>query len=119
MIGALIVGAVGYAFLLRMEPSSTYAGMLAAQVMVRLGIGAVVPLTTSMLLSSVSAAQVGTASAALNALRQAGAAIGVAVFGALMATSPTWGFQVAVLLSAGLIAAVAVVAILLSARSAA
>jgi DHA2 family methylenomycin A resistance protein-like MFS transporter len=117
MIGSLIVGAVGYALLLRMEPSSTYASMLAAQVMVRLGIGATVPLTTSMLLSSVSAAQVGTASAALNALRQAGAAIGVAVFGALMATSPTWGFQVAILLSAGLLAGAAVVAALLAARS--
>jgi len=109
MIGALMVSAVGYALLLRTEPSSTYAEMLAAQVMVRLGIGATVPLTTSMLLSSVSAAQVGTASAALNALRQVGAAIGVATFGALMATSPTWGFKMAVLLSAGLLAAAAVV----------
>ena len=117
MIGSLMVGAVGYALLLRMEPSSIYASMLAAQVMVRLGIGATVPLTTSMLLSSASAAQVGTASAALNALRQAGAAIGVAVFGALMATSPTWGFQVAALLSAGLLAGAAVVAALLAARS--
>lgn len=117
MIGPLMVGAIGYALLLQMEPSSTYASMLTAQVMVRLGIGAAVPLTTSMLLSSVSAAQVGTASAALNGLRQAGAAIGVAVFGALMATSPTWGFQVTALLSARLLAAGAVVAALLSARS--
>ena len=117
MIAALMAGAGGYALLLRMEPSSTYAEMLAAQVMVRLGIGATVPLTTSMLLSSVSATQVGTASAALNALRQAGAAIGVAVFGALMITSPTWGLHVAVILSAGLLAATAVVAALLPARS--
>ncbi|QOZ67336.1 MFS transporter [Bradyrhizobium arachidis] len=114
MIAALMVCVSGYALLLRMEPSSTYAEMLAAQIMVRLGIGASVPLTTSMLLSSISATQVGTASAALNALRQAGAAIGVAVFGALMVTSPSWGFQMAALLSAVLLAAAAIVVVVLS-----
>jgi MFS transporter, DHA2 family, methylenomycin A resistance protein len=108
IVGALVVGAIGYALLLRMETSSLYLEMLPAQLMARLGVGAAVPLTTSMLLSAVLAAQAGVASAALNTVRQAGAAIGVAVFGALMNGDPTRGFHVAVILSAVLLTTAAI-----------
>ena len=113
-VGALAIGAVGYALLLWMGPTSSYLEMLPAQLIARLGIGAVVPLTTAMLLSAVPSGQAGIASAALNAVRQSGAAIGVAAFGALMNGDPTRGFHVAVALSAALLAMAAVTAALQS-----
>jgi DHA2 family methylenomycin A resistance protein-like MFS transporter len=114
IIAALAAAALGYALLLRMEPSSTYLEMLAAQTIARFGIGAAVPLTTAMLLSATSRAQSGIASAGLNAVRQTGAALGVAMFGAFMNTDPVYGFELAIELAAGLlVAAMAGTAILL------
>jgi MFS transporter, DHA2 family, methylenomycin A resistance protein len=97
-----------YALLLRMEPSSAYLEMLPAQIIARFGVGAAVPLTTSMLLSATSRAQSGIASAGLNAVRQTGAAIGVAMFGAFMNTDAVHGFKIAIGLAAGLLLAVTV-----------
>ncbi len=77
--------------------------MLPAQLLARLGMGAAIPLTTSLLLAA--KAQAGIASAGLNAIRQAGAAIGVAVFGALMNGNPSRGFEIAVMVSVGLLLA--------------
>jgi len=111
ILGALVAAALGYALLLRMEPSSTYLHMLPAQILARLGIGAAIPLTTSMLLSAASKAQAGIASAGLNAVRQAGAAIGVAVFGALMSGDAPRGFEIAIMVSAGLLFAAVATAV--------
>jgi DHA2 family methylenomycin A resistance protein-like MFS transporter len=108
IVGALAASALGYALLLRMEPSSAYLEMLPAQIIARFGIGAAVPLTTSMLLSATSRAQSGIASAGLNAVRQTGAAIGVAMFGAFMNTDAVHGFKIAIGLAAGLLLAVTV-----------
>lgn len=108
IVGALAIAGIGHALLLGMEPSSTYVEMLLAQTMARLGIGAAVPLTTAMLLSATSKAQSGVASAGLNAIRQAGAALGVAIFGAFMNTDTVHGFQLAVGSAAGLLLAVMV-----------
>ena len=114
IVGALAAATLGYALLLQMEPSSSYVAMLAAQIMARLGIGAAVPLTTAMLLSATPKAQAGIASAGLNAVRQTGAALGVAMFGAFMVGNPVHGFTFAIALAAGLLlVAMSVAALLL------
>lgn len=110
---ALAAAALGYALLLRMEPSSSYLAMLPAQLVARFGIGAAVPLTTAMLLSATSRARSGIASAGLNAVRQTGAAIGVAVFGAFMNSDAAHGFEIAIGLASGLLLAVTAGAALL------
>ena len=82
VVGAL-VDACGFALLSTLGPSSSYLWMLPAFALLPLGMGTGVPAMTTCVLSSVDASMAGVASAALNAARQAGGAIGVALFGTL------------------------------------
>ncbi len=84
VIGAL-VAAVGYLSLSWLGSESSYGAMLPGFVLIPAGMGFAVPAMTTATLASVDRAWSGTASAVLNAARQAGAAIGVAIFGALAA----------------------------------
>lgn len=83
--------------------------MLGAFVLIPLGIGLAVPAMTTAILSSVDRIWSGTASAVLNAARQAGGAIGVAVFGALASGEAGHqilsGLKVAALVSAAMLVA--------------
>ena len=110
MIGGLILAAAGFAFLTGIGADTAYASMLPAQLLVRFGIGIAVPPMTAAMLSTVARAQSGLASGVLNAVRQAGAAIGVALFGALLRGNLVDGLRYAVMLSAGLLAFAAVAA---------
>jgi DHA2 family methylenomycin A resistance protein-like MFS transporter len=105
VLGGLI-GAVGYALLTRLESRSTFFDMLPGFVLVPAGIGLAVPAMTTAILSSVDRARSGVASAVLNAARQVGGAIGVAVFGALVggitAEQITSGLNIAALSAAAL-----------------
>ena len=83
MIGAAI-GAAGFALLLRLGASTTYPTMLLPFLLIPTGIGLAVPAMTTAVLAAVDKKWSGTASALLNTARQAGGAIGVAVFGALV-----------------------------------
>jgi DHA2 family methylenomycin A resistance protein-like MFS transporter len=82
MLGALI-GAAGFGLLHRLDARSPFLTMLPAFVLIPGGMGLAVPAMTTAILSSVQRARSGTASGVLNAARQAGGAMGVAVFGAL------------------------------------
>ncbi|HLH12607.1 MAG TPA: MFS transporter [Methylovirgula sp.] len=82
MAGALI-DAFGFALLLPLTGSSAYWMMLPAFLLMPTGMGLGVPAMTTSVLASVDKAQSGVASGVLNAARQAGGAIGVALFGAL------------------------------------
>ncbi|WP_394840897.1 MFS transporter [Pendulispora brunnea] len=86
-VGAL-VGALGYVLLVRLDATSSYGEMLPAFLLIPSGMGFAVPAMTTATLASVDREWSGTASAVLNAARQAGAAIGVALFGALVAGGP-------------------------------
>ena len=88
MILGGLLGALGYELLHRLGGRSTFIDMLPGFVLIPAGIGLAVPAMTTAILSSVDPARSGTASAVLNAARQVGGAIGVAVFGALVAESP-------------------------------
>jgi DHA2 family methylenomycin A resistance protein-like MFS transporter len=84
MTGGLLVAAFGIWLLRSIHPPTPYAALLPGLVLLPLGIGLAVPAMTSSLLATVSRSRAGVASGVLNAVRQAGGAIGVALFGALM-----------------------------------
>jgi MFS transporter, DHA2 family, methylenomycin A resistance protein len=82
-----ITGTVGYALLLHVDVSTSLPGMLIAFLLIPSGMGLAVPAMTTAILASVEKQRAGTASAVLNTARQAGGALGVAAFGALVGGS--------------------------------
>jgi DHA2 family methylenomycin A resistance protein-like MFS transporter len=103
MTAGLLVAACGMAALARVGPSTPSGEILIGLVLIPAGIGVTVPVMTASLLGSVPKPQAGVASGALNAVRQAGGAIGVALFGGLST-------QGAFLLGTGLLIAASVAA---------
>jgi DHA2 family methylenomycin A resistance protein-like MFS transporter len=105
IVGAAVMLA-GFAMLSRLGPSTSYSAMLLPFVVIPSGMGFAVPAMTAAVLSSVDRSRSGTASAVLNAARQTGGAIGVAVFGALVGSTPAQlvrGLESASWASAGLV----------------
>lgn len=90
IIGGLI-GASGYALLalLGISESAGFWAMLPGLALIPAGMGLAVPAMTTAILASVQPSQGGTASAVLNTARQVGGAMGVAVYGALVAAPAT------------------------------
>jgi DHA2 family methylenomycin A resistance protein-like MFS transporter len=90
IIGGLIGGS-GYALLgiFGVSESASFWAMLPGLALIPAGMGLAVPAMTTSILASVSKQQAGTASAVLNTARQVGGAMGVAVYGALVATPST------------------------------
>ena len=83
MIVGGLIGAAGYSLLLALGGQTVLSAMLPAFLLIPFGMGLGVPAMTTSILASVDKAFAGTASALLNAARQAAAAMGVAMFGAL------------------------------------
>jgi DHA2 family methylenomycin A resistance protein-like MFS transporter len=83
VIGA-IIGATGFALLMLLDATSSYSSMLVAFILIPGGMGLAVPAMTTATLAAVDRKWAGTVSALLNTARQAGGAIGVAIFGALV-----------------------------------
>jgi len=105
ILGAIIMLA-GFAMLSRLGPATPYVAMLFPFIVIPSGMGFAVPAMTATILSSVDRSRSGTASAVLNAARQTGGAIGVAIFGALVGNTPAQivsGLGMAALTSVGLI----------------
>lgn len=82
MIAGALVGAAGFALLLGLGAGTPYWRMLPGFALIPLGMGLAVPAMTTTILSAVDKTASGVAAAVLNAARQAGGAIGVALFGA-------------------------------------
>lgn len=108
IIGGLIGGS-GYALLglFGISGSASFWAMLPGLALIPAGMGLAVPAMTTAILASVAKHQAGTASAVLNTARQVGGAMGVAVYGALVATPS------AAAILAGIEAAMAISAALL------
>jgi len=83
MIVGALVAALGYALLIPVDAGTPLAAVLLPFLLIPSGMGLAVPAMTTAVLASVEPGRAGTASAALNAARQAGGAVGVAAFGAL------------------------------------
>lgn len=111
MIAGSVIGACGFALLVRCGNTSSYPSMIAPFALIPFGMGLAVPAMTTLMLSSVERPFAATASGALNAARQAGGALGVAVFGALVARDPIiGGLHQAASISAALMIVAAVIA---------
>jgi DHA2 family methylenomycin A resistance protein-like MFS transporter len=89
MIVGGLIDAGGFALLGWVVSTTTpYAFLLPAFLLLPGGMGLGVPAMTTAVLASVAHERAGTASAVLNAARQAAGAIGVALFGALAGDAP-------------------------------
>lgn len=87
MTGGLVVGAIGFALLYDVSATTPFLYMALALMLVPIGTGVTVPAMTASVLASIERQRAGTASAVLNTARQVGGAMGVALFGGLIARS--------------------------------
>jgi DHA2 family methylenomycin A resistance protein-like MFS transporter len=107
----LVIAATGCAVLLGIDRDTTYLAILPGQLLIRLGIGLVVPAITTGMLAAVPSARSGVPSGTLNATRQTGGAVGVALFGALMATDMVRGVRIALVISGVLFLVMAIISL--------
>lgn len=116
MIVGGLVGATGYALLgtLGVSDHASFLEMLPGLVLIPAGMGLAVPAMTTSILGGVERHQAGIASAVLNTARQVGGAMGVAVFGALVAAGSSaqvlGGVRIAMAISATLLVLAALLA---------
>jgi len=109
--------AAGCAALLWVGPATPYVWLLGPFLIMGAGLGLLVPPLTSALLGSVDKQRSGLASGVLNAARQTGSVLGVALMGSLLATGVVAGARTSFALAAALLAlAIAVVWIALRPR---
>ena len=85
-IGAA-VAAAACAGMLGVGAATSYGAIVVPLTAIGVGVGLVVPIVTAQLLGSVDRSRTGVASGTLNTLRQTGSAVGVALFGSLLAGS--------------------------------
>lgn len=79
----LVMFALGFAGLFIAKENTPYWQLFLPFLIIPMGMGLAVPAMTTGILASVDKSLSGTASAALNTVRQAAGAIGVAIFGAI------------------------------------
>lgn len=85
IVSGLLLCALGFAWLGRLGQGDSYVWILPAFLAIPAGMGLAMPATTTMILAGVDRSQSGTAAAVLSAVRQTGAALGVALCGWLLA----------------------------------
>ena len=83
MISGAIIAAIGYGLLYFADSATPLPYLLIAFLLLPGGMGLAVPAMTTTVLGCAQLENAGIASAVLNAARQAGGAVGVAIFGAL------------------------------------
>jgi DHA2 family methylenomycin A resistance protein-like MFS transporter len=110
MVIGLLVGAAGYWLFHSIDADASYLQMLPGFVVIPLGVGLAVPCMTTALLTTVPASRSGVASGVLNSVRQAGGALSVAVYGALLNEKNVAGAQLSFWISAVLLILAAFVA---------
>jgi MFS transporter, DHA2 family, methylenomycin A resistance protein len=113
--GALLI-ALAAGALLGVDASTPYLAMVAQISVLGFGAGMIVPVITFQTLGSVERSRSGLAAGTLNTMRQAGSAIGVALFGSLIAGSFITGVRAALVVSIGLMAVIAALTPLLDRR---
>jgi DHA2 family methylenomycin A resistance protein-like MFS transporter len=109
-IGA-VLAALGCLALLGIEPDTSYVETLAQLVLIGGGLGLLVPPLTATLLGSVEKSRSGIAAGVLNATRQTGSVLGVALFGSLIGQRDAFmqGAHIALVISVALLAIAAAV----------
>jgi DHA2 family methylenomycin A resistance protein-like MFS transporter len=104
VIGACI-SALGCLGLVWVEAGTSYWTILAQMIAISGGLGLLVPPLTSTLLGSVEKARSGIAAGVLNATRQTGSVLGVALFGSLVASDDAFvtGLHQSLIISAAVL----------------
>jgi DHA2 family methylenomycin A resistance protein-like MFS transporter len=110
MVIGLTVGAAGFLGWLAAGPGTAYAALVVPLAAVGFGTGFTMPAATAAAMEAVPEARGGAASAVLNAARQTGSAVGVALFGTLIAAHPVAGLHRSVVVAAGFLTAAALAA---------
>lgn len=87
MRAGLLTGSAGAWMLRDIGAVTPYHAILPGLLLLPFGVGLAVPIMTTVVLGTVPRSCAGVASGVLNAVRQTGGAIGVALFGALIARS--------------------------------
>ncbi len=115
MAAGFLVAALGYFLLRGLDSDTSYWQMVPGFLLIPFGMGTGVPAMTAALLSSVERQYSGTASGVLNTARQAGGAVGVAGFGAMVGRNHEAiisGLHGAVSISSALLVAAALLSLL-------
>jgi DHA2 family methylenomycin A resistance protein-like MFS transporter len=114
--GAL--GAAGAAVLLTAGESTPYGHLMIGLVLFGAGGGAAIPALTAAAVSAAPPAQVGVAAAALNASRQTGGVLGVAILGGMAHAGPAFvsGMHAGLAIAGGALVAVAVFGLAIGVR---
>ncbi|MEU6172696.1 MFS transporter [Streptantibioticus parmotrematis] len=110
MTAGLLTGAAGLAGWLLAGPHTPYAVLVAPMALSGLGTSFAMPAATTAVMESAPDGRSGAAAAGLNAARQVGSALGVALFGSVAASRPLAGLHLAALLAAGAFCVAAVTA---------
>jgi len=105
-----VLSAAGCLAALGTEADTSYWAICAQLIAMSSGLGLLVPPLTSTLLGSVEKSRSGVAAGVLNATRQTGSVLGVALFGSLVSRSGTFmaGFHASLMIAAGVLIAGAV-----------
>jgi DHA2 family methylenomycin A resistance protein-like MFS transporter len=104
------LSAFGCLAMLGLRPGTSYWAICAQLIAISAGLGLLVPPLTSTLLASVEKSRSGIAAGVLNATRQTGSVLGVALFGSLIGRPGSFmaGTNEALIISAGLLLAAAI-----------
>lgn len=102
-----VISAAGCLALLGIRPDTSYIGICAQTIAMSGGLGLLVPPLTSTLLGSVDRSRSGIAAGVLNATRQTGSVLGVALFGSLVGRAGAfmWGLHASLVISAAVLLA--------------
>lgn len=111
ILGGALAFMVACAGMLGVGRGSSYMSIVIPITLLGVGGGVIIPVITAELLGSVESSRSGVAAGTLNTLRQTGSAVGVALFGSLIAGALVAGTHVALLISIGLLAAISVLAV--------
>jgi MFS transporter, DHA2 family, methylenomycin A resistance protein len=102
-----VISALGCLALLGIKPDTGYVAICAQMIAMSGGLGLLVPPLTSALLGSVDRSRSGIAAGVLNATRQTGSVLGVALFGSLAGQARAFmtGLRASLVISAGVLLA--------------
>ena len=103
MVAGLVLGGAGLASLVVVGAHSSYGLLVAPFVATGLGMSLVMPAATAAVMEAAPTERAGLASGTVNAARQVGGVVGVALLGSLVATRATFlpGLRVGMVVAAG------------------
>jgi MFS transporter, DHA2 family, methylenomycin A resistance protein len=118
MVAGQIMMMVGCVSMIGVSEGIAYWRLAAQLLLLGAGIGLTVPAMTSALLGTVDASESGVASGVLNAARQSGSVVGVALFGTFIGQESHMvpGLRLALLVSAGILLASSLLALRMPSR---